>query len=110
LELTYARQAEELRSTRERLDHLTATISSSVRTTAIEMRAHAASLLNIHGGFLPRQGQERAECIHEASCHITRVLDNLLDSAPGNVAQHLRAGPYPVQPTEEAGDSMRHTA
>ena len=115
LELAHTQQTEELRATRHKLERVTSTISNSVRTTVLQMRSHAENLLNVHGGFLPRQGQERAQWIHEGSCHVNRVLDSLLeDPSSANAVEDVDAGssseesqPYQVESPEETRHSRR---
>jgi CHASE3 domain sensor protein len=110
LEVAYTEQTEELRATRQQLERVMSILSNSVRSTVTQMRDEAESLLNTHGGFLPRQGQEKAEWIHEGSCHLNRVLDSLLQPSSGNVSEDTQSGPYPVELTEEADQPRRHTA
>ena len=78
IERTYARQKEQLRATSEKLARFTSTLGDDVYTSVTEMTTQAERLLNIDGGFLPRQGQQRAEWIHDASRHVERVVGDLL--------------------------------
>lgn len=78
LRTAYVKQANRLRATTGQLDRLTSTLSSSVLPTIQDMRAQSEYLLNVHGGFLPRQGQEGAEWLYNASRHVHSVIDNLL--------------------------------
>ena len=87
LELSYSRQTEELRATTRELDRFTSTVSNDVRSAATEIRNYAESLLNAYGGFLPRQGQERAVWISEGCGHINRVLDRLLAHEESDLQQ-----------------------
>ena len=90
LERAYTQQAEALRATSAQLERLTSTLSSSVRSTLHDMEIQADHLLHAHGGFLPRQGQEGAEWLHNASCHVRRVIDDLLQ--PPAVEHAVEAG------------------
>ncbi len=93
LEAAYAQQTEELRATSLKLKRFTSTISTSVRSVATQMRDYAESLLNTYGGFLPRQGQERVQWIHEGSLEINRLLDDLLEGrGPGKMIEEGASG------------------
>lgn len=81
LQRAYDRQAEQLRASTRELERITSIVSDDVRGVATQIRSYAESLLNAYGGFLPRQGQERAAWIYEGSCQINRVLDRLLARA-----------------------------
>ena len=90
LERAHSKQDAAFRAATERLERFTSTLSDVVRTTVTEMRDQSESLLNVHGGFLPRQGQEIAEWLHEASSYLHRVLENLLvQPAPRNTPVHV---------------------
>ena len=79
LEKKYERQKEQLRATTAKLEHVIATLSASVCATVTSMQEDAETLLNNHAGFLPRQGQERAEAICDGISRLSASLDNLLD-------------------------------
>lgn len=82
LRVAYGQQANNLRDTSDALARVTSTLSTSVRETLHDMQLQAENLLNVHGGFLPRQGQEGAEWIYRASRHLNSVIDTLLQSPP----------------------------
>ncbi len=93
-------QAETLRATSERLDALTSTIETELRSTLLEIQNQADCLVRVDGGFLPRSGQERLEWIHGASSHLNGVLDELLASP---TAADRASEPRKVEP--QAADS-----
>lgn len=94
-----AQQAGKLRAATLELERVTSTVSNDVRGVATQIQAYAESLLNAYGGFLPHQGQEKAEWIHEGSCHINRVLDQLLEPTPsGNQRSAPKTRPVEMAP------------
>ncbi len=106
LERQYAQQKEQLRATTARLEYVIATLSTTVRTTVTTMQADAQSLLNNHAGFLPRQGQERAETFCDGTSRLASLLDDLLGERPAaGRGDHTRGGngaPIMQVPTAEA--------
>lgn len=88
LERTNYQREQELRATSSNLARFTSTLSTDVRETLQDMQAQAENLLTAHGGFLPRQGQEGAEWIYQASRHVSHVIDGLLQPpAPPSVIE-----------------------
>ena len=87
LEVGYARQAQELQATSLRLEQFTSTIFHDIRSLAAQTRNYANTLLDVYGGFLPRQGQDKAECIEHGASQILRLLDDLSGNS-GNSGAH----------------------
>lgn len=79
LEVAYHEQAELLRASTEKLEQLTSAVSSGIRGTLVEMQNQAESLLRTDGGFLPRLGQQRVEWMCDASRHLNKLLDEMLE-------------------------------
>ncbi len=94
LEARYARREHELQATSLQLEQVTSTIFHDFRVLVEQMRAYANTLLDVHGGFLPRQGHEKAERIEQGAGQMIRLLDDLSKSSPsGNSAEAVDAGP-----------------
>ncbi len=88
LEVGYARQAEEFRATSVQLEQLTSTVFHHFRALVGQMQNHANTLLDFYGGFLPRQGQEKAERIADGAGQMISLLDDLSkNSSPGSPAK-----------------------
>lgn len=105
LRTAYVEQANSLRATTAQLDRLTSTLSSSVLTTISDMQAQSEYLLNVHGGFLPRQGQEGTEWLYNASRHVHSVINSLLQpdtssNAPEPASEELVEARQKSQPVE----------
>lgn len=67
------------------LTKLTSVLSNQARSKTSAIEANAQLLLENYGGFLPRQGQEYAEQIREASAQMERLRLDLVGSpATGN--------------------------
>jgi len=77
-----ARHAEELQATSLQLEQFTSTIFNDVRAPVGKVRSYANLLLDAYGGFLPRQGQEKAERIEKEAGQMIRLLDDLFKNAP----------------------------
>ncbi len=75
LEVEYVRQGEQLRATSVQLEQLNSTIFQQFRSLVAQVREHANTLLNVYGGFLPRQGQEKAELIEDRAAQMIRLID-----------------------------------
>ncbi len=73
------RQSEELRTTSVRVERFSSALSQDFRALVGHTRSDSSALLHSSGGFLPRQGQEQAERIHEAASKMNDLLDDLLD-------------------------------
>ena len=87
LRTAYDEQAKSLRATTGQLERLTSTLSSSVLSTIRDMQAQSEYLLNVHGGFLPRQGQEGTEWLYNASRHVHGVINSLLQPSSSNALE-----------------------
>ena len=86
LELRYAQQTEELRATRLQVDRFTSTIFHDFRALVLQMRSYADALLDVYGGYLPRQGEEKAECIQDGAGQMNRLLDDLSKDLPSEAS------------------------
>ena len=86
LETKYARNAEELEAASLLLEQFTSTIFYEVRTLLGKMQSYANALIEVYGGFLPRQGQEKAEYIEQEAEQTILLLDNLFKSSPSGSA------------------------
>jgi light-regulated signal transduction histidine kinase (bacteriophytochrome) len=85
LEVRCARHAERLQATSLQLEQFRSTIFHDARALVGKMRSYANSLLDAYGGFLPRQGQEKAQRIEHEAGQMIRLLDDLFkDSPSGN--------------------------
>ncbi|MGI9100986.1 MAG: CHASE3 domain-containing protein [Terriglobales bacterium] len=82
LEVDHARQAQELRAMSLQLGQLTSTMFHQFRSLVEQMQEHANSLIDVYGGFLPRQGQEKAELIEDRAGRMIGLMDNLSRNAP----------------------------
>ncbi len=88
LEAASTRQVEELQATSQQLERFTSTMLHDLRQPIEEMRTDANSLLDVYGGFLPRQGQQKAERIESKAGQMIWVVDGLIgDSTPARPAQ-----------------------
>ena len=112
LEEVLKQQTAQLQATAGKLDRLTTAVSSDVRLTLTEMQTQAGYLLNSDAGFLPRQGQERAQWLYEATRYMNGVLIGLLEDRPSaeivdieNVAVEAQAPE--LAPTETVNDLRR---
>jgi CHASE3 domain sensor protein len=81
LEIESAQRSEELHATRLQLEQFTSGIFQDFRALAGQTRSYAISLLDVYGGFLPRQAQEKAECIESGAGQMLRLLDDLSGTA-----------------------------
>lgn len=98
LERSCATHAEQLRATRLQLDQFASTIFNDFRARLEQIRAYAGALLDVYGGFLPHQGQEKAEHIDEGAGQMISLLDDLSkNSAAPNSAQPW-CPPAPAHP------------
>jgi light-regulated signal transduction histidine kinase (bacteriophytochrome) len=87
LEVGYARHAEQLQATSLQLEQFTSTIFHDFRAQVEQMRDYANTVLDVYGGFLPRQGQEKTEHIESGAGQMIRLLDDLSkNSRPGDSA------------------------
>jgi CHASE3 domain sensor protein len=94
LEAKYARNAEQLEAASLLLEQFTSTIFYEVRTLVGKMRSYANALLEVYGGFLPRQGQEKAEHIEHEAGQTILLLDNLFKASPsGSAAKVVEVQP-----------------
>ena len=84
LEVWYARHAEELHATSLQLELFKSTIFQDFRARVEQMRSYANTLLDVYGGFLPRQGQEKTEHIENGADQMIRLLDDLSKNATSN--------------------------
>ena len=84
LETASARQQEELQATSLKLEQLTSTVFTDLRGIVDHVRGYTATLLDVYGGFLPRQGQEKVERIDDGARYMIHMLDGL--SAGGSSA------------------------
>ncbi len=100
LEVGNARQAEELQAMRVKLEQFTSTIFQDFRSLAEQTRAYANALLDVYGGFLPRQGQDKAECIEQGAGQMLRLLDELSGNS-GNSGE--------VPPVEVVAEEPLHS-
>jgi CHASE3 domain sensor protein len=82
LEIRYAQQTEELRATRLQVERFTSTVFHDFRALVLQMRSYADTLIDIYGGYLPRQGEEKAECIQDGAGQMNRLLDDLSKDLP----------------------------
>jgi CHASE3 domain sensor protein len=90
LEVGYAQRAEELQATSLRLEQFTSTIFHDFRALVGQTRNYAKALLDVYGGFLPRQAQEKAECIESGAGQMIRLLDDLSqNAAPGTSVEQV---------------------
>jgi len=78
LELRCARHSEQLRATSIQIECLTSALAGNFRVLVAKTRSYTKVLLELYGGFLPRQGQEQAECIEDAVRQMDYLLDDLL--------------------------------
>jgi hypothetical protein len=62
------------------LEKLTSVLSNQARSKTSAIESNARLLLENYGGFLPRQGQEYAEQIKEASAQMERLRQDLVGS------------------------------
>jgi CHASE3 domain sensor protein len=96
LEVGYARHAEELQATSLQLEQFTSTIFHDFRALVEQMRSYANTLLDVYGGFLPRQGQEKAERIEDGAGQMISLLDDLSKNSPsGNSDNVVDVRPLP---------------
>jgi hypothetical protein len=77
LEQENGRKAEELRAARLQLAQLTGMMFQDVRALLGDIQSRANTLLDTYGGFLPRQGREKAELIEQGAGEMIRALDGL---------------------------------
>jgi len=84
LETVSVRQQQELQATSLKLEQLTSTVFTDLRDIVDHVRGYTATLLDVYGGFLPRQGQEKVERIDDGARHMIHLLDGL--SASGSSA------------------------
>ena len=82
LEIQCAHRSEELRVASAELERLTSTMSHDFRGLVTRTRSYANALCESYGGFLPRQGQEQAECIEDGTGKMNRLLDDLFEERP----------------------------
>lgn len=82
LEQENARKAEELRAARLHLAQLTGMMFQDVRALLGDIQSRANTLLDTYGGFLPRQGREKAEHIEQGAGEMIRALDGLSPHPP----------------------------
>ncbi len=88
LERGYTRRQEELQATSLQLEQFTSTVFQGFRPQLEEMRGNASMLVGVYGGFLPRQGQEKAERIEDGAGQMICLLEDLSkNSASGNSAE-----------------------
>ena len=81
LEVRCAQHAKELQATSLELEQFTSTIFHDVRALVEKMGNYANALLEVYGGFLPRQGQEKAERIESKAGQTIRLLDDLFKNS-----------------------------
>ncbi len=77
LETASARQQQQLQATSLKLEQLTSTVFTDLRDIVGHVRGYTATLLDVYGGFLPRQGQEKVERIDDGARHMIHLLDGL---------------------------------
>ena len=82
LEQENARKAEELRAASLQLAQLTGMMFQDVRALLGDIQRGANTLLDTYGGFLPRQGREKAEHIEQGAGEMIRALDGLSPRSP----------------------------
>lgn len=82
LEVRCAQHAKQLLATSLQLEQFTSTVFHDVRALLEKMRNYANALLEVDGGFLPRQGQEKAERIESEAGQTIRLLDDLFKNSP----------------------------
>lgn len=85
-----AQRSEQLRATSAQLERLTSLVSRDFRALVTNTGTHANSLLELYGGFLPRQGQEQAERIEHGSRQMNRLLDDMFREPLPGVAAKLK--------------------
>ena len=78
LERDAAQSREDLVLRDLQLARLTSVLSNQARSKTSAIEANARVLLQNYGGFLPRQGQECAEQIKEASVQMERLRQDLV--------------------------------
>ncbi len=94
LERGSASQAEVLGTTTRQLEQVTGTMFHQFRRLASEMQSHANALLEVYGGFLPRQGQEKAERIEAGAGEMISLLDGVPSGRPrGRSAEVVEVRP-----------------
>jgi CHASE3 domain sensor protein len=81
LERDAAQSREQLALRDLQLERLTSVLSNQARSKTSAIEANARVLLQNYGGFLPRQGQECAEQIKEASVQMERLRQDLVGGA-----------------------------
>jgi CHASE3 domain sensor protein len=81
LECDAAHSREELALRDLQLARLTSVLSNQARSKTSAIEANARVLLQNYGGFLPRQGQECAEQIKDASVQMERLRQDLVGGA-----------------------------
>jgi hypothetical protein len=96
LEIRYTRSSEQLHATSLQLEQVTSAIFHDVRELVGKMRSHANALLDVYGGFLPRQGQEKAERIEHEAGQMILLLDNLFTTSPSETSVKV----VDIQPRE----------
>jgi CHASE3 domain sensor protein len=96
LEIRYTRSSEQLQATSLQLEQVTSAIFHDVRELVGKMRSHANALLDVYGGFLPRQGQEKAERIEHEAGQMILLLDNLFTTSPSETSVEI----VDIQPLE----------
>ena len=108
LEVVYAGQAEELQATSLQLEQFTSTIFHDFRARVAEMRSYANTLLDVYGGFLPRQGQEKAERIEDGAGQMIGLLDDLFKNSPSrNSVKVVHVRPLHRLSAEDTSDDDR---
>ncbi|MGH9524407.1 MAG: CHASE3 domain-containing protein [Terriglobales bacterium] len=110
LDRAYSRQAQQLRAATNRLDRVTSTLATTVLSTVHDMQAQSENLLRVHGGFLPRQGQEGTEWLYNASCHVHQVIDELLQPQVATELPPYKRNPKAVDFPETPELPRSHTA
>ena len=84
LEREAAQSRQELAVRDLQLEKLTSALSNQARSKTSAIEANTRLLLQNYGGFLPRQGQEYAEQIREASAQMERLRQDLVGSPGSN--------------------------
>jgi hypothetical protein len=65
-------------------------------------------LLDVYGGFLPRQGQEKAERIEDGAGQMIGLLDDLFKNSPSrNSVKVVHVRPLHRLDAEDTGDDDR---
>ncbi len=105
LETASARQQQELEATSLKLEQLTSTVFTDFRGIVDHVRGYTATLLDVYGGFLPRQGQEKVERIDDGARHMIHLLDGL--SSGGSSAAALEADVHAEKPALVTGDETK---